>query len=322
VHTWTLCEESPADCCVLLSHRPLPSRRGSRRRSFSGPCRQAQHRLDLRLSPMRLKEVGRCPHLRCDVSREQSGGCNILTSHSHDSRAELDGRSARLAASLLLEGQVLYIVVTLFHTGGDANNHAAIFADYADSGDWKGVHVAQFAAMALIVGGLIALCSCLDVRSEGAMWTARLGAVAAAVALALYAVLQAVDGVGNKQVDDAWVAASRGQKGARFASAEAMRWLEWGVRSYHDYALGLALLLVAGAAVAARAALLPSPAAYLIALTGVGYLIQGWVVGSEGFSATHTTLILVAWVLSLAWMTWLAVLAWRPHLAAMPRRAG
>jgi hypothetical protein len=29
----------------------------------------------------------------------------------------------RLSATLLLVGQLLYIVVTLFHTGGDANNH-------------------------------------------------------------------------------------------------------------------------------------------------------------------------------------------------------
>jgi hypothetical protein len=39
--------------------------------------------------------------------------------------------------------------------------------------------------------------------------------------------------------------------------------------------------------------------------------VQSWVVGAEGFSGTHTTVILVAWVLSLAWMIWLVVVAWR-----------
>ena len=34
-------------------------------------------------------------------------------------------------------------------------------------------------------------------------------------------------------------------------------------------------------------------------------------VGSEGFSGTHTILILLAWILSLAWMTWLCVVARR-----------
>jgi hypothetical protein len=46
-------------------------------------------------------------------------------------------------------------------------------------------------------------------------------------------------------------------------------------------------------------------------LSGLAYLVQGWVVGSEGFSPTHTILILAAWVLSVAWMIWLVVLAWR-----------
>jgi hypothetical protein len=86
-----------------------------------------------------------------------------------------------------------------------------------------------------------------------------------------------------------------------------MRWLEWGTRSYHDYALGLALLLLAAAAL--RAAKIPSAVAFLMGLSGVAYLVQGWVVGAEGFSSTHTVMILVAWAITLIWMTWLAVLA-------------
>jgi len=46
-------------------------------------------------------------------------------------------------------------------------------------------------------------------------------------------------------------------------------------------------------------------------LSGLTYLVQGWVVGSEGFSRTHNTLILVTWALALAWMIWLVVVAWR-----------
>ena len=88
-----------------------------------------------------------------------------------------------------------------------------------------------------------------------------------------------------------------------------MRWREWGARSYHDFALGLALLLIAAAIVAT--ARVPRPIAYLMGLSGLTYLVQGWVVGSEGFSETHTVLILVAWVLTLAWMIWLVVVAWR-----------
>ena len=217
--------------------------------------------------------------------------------------------SLRLAATLLLVGQLLYIVVTQFHTGGDANNHPAIFAAYAGSGIWTAVHVGQFAAMAILLAGLLALFFALDVQAGTARWAGRFGAASAVVALALYGVLQAVDGVGNKEVDEAWVSAPGAEKAARFASAEAIRWLEWGVRSYMDFALGLALLLIAAAVMGKPG--IPRVIAYLMGLSGLTYLVQGWVVGSEGFSGTHTILILVAWVLSLAWMIWLVVAAWR-----------
>ena len=215
----------------------------------------------------------------------------------------------RLSATLLLVGQVLYVVVTLFHTGGDANNHPAIFAAYAGSGTWTGVHVAQFACMAILIAGLLALCFALDVEARTARWVARFGAASAVTALALEGALQAVDGVANKQADLAWVSAPDAEKAARFASAEVVRWIEWGMRSYQAFALGLALLLFAAAVV--RVAWLPRPIAYLMALSGLVYLAQGWVVGSEGFSPTMSNAIVLAEVVDVVWMIWLLVVAWR-----------
>jgi hypothetical protein len=217
--------------------------------------------------------------------------------------------SLRLSATLMLTGQVLFIVVTLFHADGNANNHRSVFVEYADSGSWKAVHVVQFAAISILLAGLFALFFALNARAGLARWAGRFGAASAVVTLALYGVLQAVDGVGNKMVDAAWVNAPDAEKSARFASAEAMRWLEWGVRSYQDFALGLALLLFAAAV--ARTVRLPRPIAYLMGLSGLTYLVQGWVIGAEGFSGTHSTLILVAYVFSLAWMIWLIIIAWR-----------
>jgi hypothetical protein len=221
----------------------------------------------------------------------------------------IDRASLRISAALLLAGQALYIVVTQFHTGGEANDHPAIFTAYASSGIWKAVHVGQFVCAAILLAGLVALPFAVGVDAGRSRWLGRFGAVSAGVALALYGVLQAVDGVGNKEVDDAWVNAPNAEKAARFASAEAMRWLEWGARSYHDFALGLALVLIAAAIV--RSGAVPRPIGYLMGLSGLTYLMQGWVVGAEGFSATHTILILVAWVLTLAWMIWLVIVAWR-----------
>ena len=227
--------------------------------------------------------------------------------------------SLRLSAALLLVGQVLYIVVTQFHTGGPANNHPVIFAAYADSGIWTAVHLGQFAAMAILLAGLLALFFALDGQDGAARWAGRFGAASAVVALALYGVLQAVDGVANKQADVAWVNAPAAQKAAFFASAEAIRWIEWGMRSYHDFALGLALLLFAVAIV--RTAWVSRPIGYLMGLSGLTCLVQGWVVGSEGFSQTMNIAIVIAWALSLAWMIWLVVLAWRRQEVGVPAPA-
>ena len=133
--------------------------------------------------------------------------------------------------------------------------------------------------------------------------------LSAAVALALYGVVMAVDGVALKQAVNAWASAPDAEKAARFASAEAIRWIEWGARSYQNFALGLALLLLAAAV--GRTAGLPRPIAYLMGLSGLTYLAQGWVAGTDGFTRTHDVLIVLAWVLNLAWMIWLAVVARR-----------
>jgi hypothetical protein len=224
--------------------------------------------------------------------------------------------SLRLSATLLLVGQLLYIVVTQFHADGPANNHAVVFAEYARSGSWTAVHVGQFLAMAIVIGGLIALLVALEAQLPAASWAGRLGAASAVAALALYGALQAVDGVANKQADVAWLGAPDAEKAARFASAEAVRWVEWGLRSYHDFALGLAVLLFAVAV--ARTAGIPRLIGYLMGLSGLGCVAQGWVVGAEGFSGPHSTLIVVTWVLSVAWMIWLVLVAWRMEEA--PRR--
>jgi hypothetical protein len=53
-------------------------------------------------------------------------------------------------------------------------------------------------------------------------------------------------------------------------------------------------------------------------LSGLTYLAQGWVVGSEGFSLTMSMAIVLAWVLDLAWMIWLVVVAWRMRDSEAP----
>jgi hypothetical protein len=199
-------------------------------------------------------------------------------------------------------------VVTLLHTGGEANHHSAIFGAYAASAPWTAVHVAQFACMAIMLAGLFALFSALDVQAGRARLAGRLGAALTTATLALSGVVLAVDGVALKQAVRAWATAPDAEKAARFAAAEAMRWLEWGARSYENFTLGLAVLF---AAAVVRTALISRPIACLMAFSGLTYLMQGWLAGSEGFSAMHTAAIVTAEVLNVAWMIWLLVVARR-----------
>ena len=104
-----------------------------------------------------------------------------------------------------------------------------------------------------------------------------------------------------KQAVDAWSRAADADKAARFAAAEAIRWLEWGVRSYQSFMLGLALLLF-GAVIALTARISP-PIGYLMGLSGVAYIVQGWVIGVSGFSAANMPATLTGILLVLTTVT-------------------
>jgi hypothetical protein len=100
----------------------------------------------------------------------------------------IDRTWLRLSATLLLVGQLLYIVATQFHADGPANNHPTVFAEYAGCGIWTAVHLGQF-AMAILLAGLLALFFALDVQAGTTRWAGRFGAASAVAALALYGAL-------------------------------------------------------------------------------------------------------------------------------------
>jgi hypothetical protein len=214
----------------------------------------------------------------------------------------------RLSATLLLAGQALYIAVTQLHAGGDANDHHHIFAEYAENGIWTAVHLGQFAGMAAVLAGLVALSFAIDARAGAARALAGIGTASAAAALALYAALQAVDGVALKQATMAWATAPEAEQMARFASAESIRWLEWGMRSYQDFAMGLTLMLF-GAALT-QTTLVARPVGWLMGLTAIAYFAQGWIAGTAGFTPAQSIAIVAAWALSLVWMIWMVVTGW------------
>jgi hypothetical protein len=73
--------------------------------------------------------------------------------------------------------------------------------------------------------------------------------------------------------------------------------------------LGLSFILLA--TVVVWTARLPRLIGYLIALTGLAYIAQGFVLGSQGFSENNTLPTLLAYLLLLVWSIWLLVIAWR-----------
>ena len=56
-------------------------------------------------------------------------------------------------------------------------------------------------------------------------------------------------------------------------------------------------------------------------LSGLTYLWQGWLAGSEGFSDANTVAIELAEVLNAVWMIWLVVVAWRLKDSAAASRS-
>ena len=112
-----------------------------------------------------------------------------------------------------------------------------------------------------------------------------------------------MDGVALKQAVDAWVSAPAAEQAVRFANAETIRWLEWGVRSYHSCLLGLALVLFGTAMIGTARA--PRLLGGLTMVSGGLYLVQGVVLGSQGFSSANTVPQLLGYLLIVIWSSWL-----------------
>jgi hypothetical protein len=217
-----------------------------------------------------------------------------------------DRKSLRISVILLLVGMVLSLVVGSFHPGREnPNDHSAVFSEYAASAPWTVVHLGQFAAFAVIIAGFAFLYYGLNVPASRRGWPGHFGAVSAAISLGLYGVLQAVDGVTLKRTVDALANAPATEQAARFASAEAIRWVEEGVRSYQSFFYGLALLFFAVEIVIRGR--VPRPVGFLLGLTGVSYLAQGWFLGEGGFSSANGLAQLPGYAFFIAAVIWLLV---------------
>jgi hypothetical protein len=223
----------------------------------------------------------------------------------------------RCAAVLLIAGILITFLAGNSHPAhADPNDHSAAFTEYSEDSDWVLVHLGQFVGMAIIIAGLLAMFSALNIHAGAAELVGKFGVVSAIVALGLYGVLQAVDGVALKQVVDAWAHAPEAEKAARLASAESIRWMEWAIRSYQSFMLGLTFILFAAATV--WAARLPKMIGCLMAISGLAYVAQGWVLGVEGFSQTNAIPTITGIVSIVAWSVWLLIFTWQMKESQQP----
>ena len=86
------------------------------------------------------------------------------------------------------------------------------------------------------------------------------------------------------------------------------------MRSYQSFLFGLALILFG--AVIAVTGRVSRPIGYLMALSGLCYLAQGWIIGSSGFSSANQIPTLLGIGLILVWTVWILVAAIRMQTAA------
>jgi hypothetical protein len=50
---------------------------------------------------------------------------------------------------------------------------------------------------------------------------------------------------------------------------------------------------------------------YLMGSSGLAYLVQSWILGTQGFSVANAVPTLAGIVLILAWTVWLLIHSWR-----------
>ncbi|MGE3288668.1 MAG: hypothetical protein AB7J32_21565, partial [Pseudonocardia sp.] len=194
----------------------------------------------------------------------------------------VDRRALRLAALLLIGGAGVYAVATPFHPGGSPDPLAEL-QGYAGSGAWVAVHAVQFASAVASAFGIVALVHGLGLGAGIRGLLGRFAAAAAVAGIAVDGVLYAVDGVALKQAVEAWVGAPAAAAPAFLAAVEGVRSIEWGLRSYADHTVGIALVLLA--VVIVWTARVPRGIGYLMGLSGLLSIALGL-----GWAGGHTAL--------------------------------
>jgi hypothetical protein len=193
--------------------------------------------------------------------------------------------------------------------GADPGDALAAFTEYAADTHWVASHLTQFLGVALMFLGLIAIRDVI--RHEPAAWIARLSVFFGISAMAVTAVLQAVDGVALKVMVDTWSTAPADQKQSAFMAAFAVRQIETGLASFMAMLFGVTVILSAIAIVWSKA--FPSWLGWVGAVGGLGTVLGGLVSAHTGFSATEMDIAMPFNLAVVIWMILAGGFLWLRH---------
>ena len=225
-----------------------------------------------------------------------------------DARTRAEAITTRIGAIAFPLGVILLVVSTIIHPSGEVMNNPVIFMVYAQDDSWIAVHFGQWFGGLLFFGGLLAVYYSITAKSESVdAGIARFGFAAAVLTLASTTILQVVDGVALKWAVDAWANAPADREAATFAVAEGLRWTEYGLQSYSNILLGLALILY-GLAIA-LGTVYPRWLGWVAVGSGVAWIVHGLMVPYIGLFASPPRG--VALILMYLWAFVMAYLLWR-----------
>src|ERR671915_1044797 len=224
-----------------------------------------------------------------------------------DTRTRLEAITTRIGAVAFPLGVILLVVATAIHPSREhPMDNPAVFMEYSQSESWIAIHLAQWLAALLIIGGLLAVYYSIRTKAELGAEVARFGVVAAVLTADAFTMLQAVDGVALKWAVDTWASAPVEQKADAFAAAEALRWTEYALQSFSNILLGLTLILY-GLAIAEGTAY-PRWVGWVAVGSGVAWIIHGLMVPYIGLFDSPprgVALILMSvWAFAMAYLMW------------------
>ena len=188
------------------------------------------------------------------------------------------------AASGVLGVVFLMLGTALHPVPADGNDAAVAFGVYAEVSRsvWLAAHLLPLVGITGMVLAMVLLSRAVATTGTGRLW-ARLTEVIGAVAIAVTAVLQAVDGVALKAIVDLWAHASAADRSALFAAAQAVRQVEIGMDAV--FSLGLAMTTLAFAVVLWEARRAGRVLAGVSLATAATAAVAGVLFGLQGFSA-------------------------------------